>query len=67
MARTAAAIAGDTGGAYDYLHKSVQSFLTAGQLAQELTEAGLEEVQVHEMTFETVAICRGEKPRTTTA
>jgi demethylmenaquinone methyltransferase/2-methoxy-6-polyprenyl-1,4-benzoquinol methylase len=61
MTRTASAIAGEGGEAYDYLHKSVQSFLTARQLAQELADAGLADVQTRELTFGTVALCRGVK------
>jgi demethylmenaquinone methyltransferase/2-methoxy-6-polyprenyl-1,4-benzoquinol methylase len=63
MPRTASAIAGEGGEAYDYLHKSVQSFLTAGQLAQALTAAGLADVRKRELTFGTVALCRGVKRR----
>ncbi len=61
MPRTASAIAGAGGDAYDYLHKSVQSFLTARQVAQELALAGLTQVTTREMTFGTVALCRGIK------
>ena len=61
MTHTASAIAGAGGEAYDYLHKSVQSFLTARQVAQELALAGLTDVQTREMTFGTVALCRGLK------
>ena len=63
MPRTASAIAGEGGEAYDYLHKSVQSFLTASQVAQELVLAGLTDVQTRELTFGTVALCRGLKKR----
>ena len=49
-------------GAYDYLHKSVQSFMSARQVAQELARAGLVQVQTQEMTFGVVALCRGTKP-----
>jgi demethylmenaquinone methyltransferase/2-methoxy-6-polyprenyl-1,4-benzoquinol methylase len=63
MTHTASAIAGAGGEAYDYLHKSVQSFLTAQQVAQELADAGLADVQTREMTFGTVALCRGLKNR----
>jgi demethylmenaquinone methyltransferase/2-methoxy-6-polyprenyl-1,4-benzoquinol methylase len=63
MPRTASAIAGEGGEAYDYLHKSVQSFLTASQLAQALADAGLADVRIRELTFGTVALCRGVKNR----
>lgn len=63
MSRTASAIAADKGGAYDYLHNSVQSFLTARELADALADAGLSEVRTRRMTAGVVAICRGRKER----
>jgi len=57
----ASAIAGEGGGAYDYLHKSVQSFLTPEKVAQEMARAGLTRIEIREMTFGTIAICRGVK------
>jgi demethylmenaquinone methyltransferase/2-methoxy-6-polyprenyl-1,4-benzoquinol methylase len=63
MAHSASAIAGEGLGAYDYLHRSVQSFLSAGELAEAIRHAGFEDLQMRQMAFGIVASCLGVKNR----
>lgn len=56
MPRTATLIARDRSGAYRYLPKSVETFLTSEQLAAKATEAGFESITQKRMTFG-VCVC----------
>ena len=51
MPRTAAALAGDRVGAYEYLHRSVRSFLSPDQLTAALREAGFADATTRRLTF----------------
>ena len=62
MPRTAAAIARDRLGAYDYLHRSVAAFLTAEQLAGAIRRAGFADVLTRRLTFGIAALHRGHRP-----
>ena len=48
--------------AYTYLPESVQSFMTASDLADVMTETGLGEISVNKVALGTVAIISGTKP-----
>ena len=56
-----AILAGDRE-AYTYLPQSVQGFLSAGELASLMEEAGLHDVTVRKLGLGAVAIVSGEKP-----
>lgn len=56
MPRTATLIARDRSGAYRYLPKSVETFLTADQLAEQATSAGFADISQKRMTFG-VCVC----------
>jgi demethylmenaquinone methyltransferase / 2-methoxy-6-polyprenyl-1,4-benzoquinol methylase len=62
MVHTAGALAHDRHGAYDYLCKSVQSFLTSRELAEAIRRAGFVDVQTRGLTWHTVALHRGKRP-----
>ena len=62
MPRTAAAIARDRLGAYDYLHRSVAAFLTAEQLVGAIRRAGFADVLTRRLTFGIAALHRGHRP-----
>lgn len=62
MPRTAAAIAAERGGAYDYLHRSVRAFPPAQAIARELRRAGFAEVTTRRLTFGIAALHRGQRP-----
>ncbi|MEO1584681.1 MAG: bifunctional demethylmenaquinone methyltransferase/2-methoxy-6-polyprenyl-1,4-benzoquinol methylase UbiE [Planctomycetota bacterium] len=56
MPRTATLIARDRSGAYRYLPKSVETFLTAEQLAEQATAAGFTDIAQKRLTFG-VCVC----------
>ncbi|MEL7485067.1 MAG: bifunctional demethylmenaquinone methyltransferase/2-methoxy-6-polyprenyl-1,4-benzoquinol methylase UbiE [Planctomycetota bacterium] len=56
MPRTATLIARDTSGAYRYLPKSVETFLTSEQLAEKATTAGFGDIAQKRLTFG-VCVC----------
>lgn len=58
LPRSAAFIAGDRAGAYDYLQRSVRGFLTAGQLAEAIRRAGFPAVQTRRLTLGLVSVHR---------
>ncbi len=58
MPYTASLIAGDKSGAYHYLPRSVDAFLTADELAAALTHAGFRDVQQTPQTFGVATIHR---------
>ena len=62
MPRTAAAIAQDRAGAYDYLHRSVQAFLSAERLAHAIRQAGFADVTTRRLTFGISALHCGHRP-----
>jgi len=62
MPRTAAALARDGLGAYDYLHRSVRAFLTADQLADAIRRAGFADVSTRRLTLGIAALHRGNRP-----
>ena len=51
MPRTATLLAGDRSGAYKYLPRSVDTFITPDQMVQMISDAGFCEVSVSAMTF----------------
>jgi len=62
LPRTAAAIAHDRSGAYDYLRDSVKGFLTAEQLARSIGEAGFARVVTRRLTLGIAALHCGHRP-----
>lgn len=62
MPRTAAAIAADRCGAYDYLHESVKAFLTAEELARAIRRAGFAPVTTRRLTLGIAALHCGLRP-----
>ncbi len=62
MPRTATLISGDTSGAYYYLPKSVESFISPEQLGTMATDAGFVDVRYTPMTFGTVTITKAMVP-----
>ncbi len=62
MPRTATLIARDKSGAYRYLPKSVETFLTSEQLAAKATHAGFEGIAQKRMTFGVCVCTRAIKP-----
>ena len=62
LPRTAAAIARDRWGAYDYLRDSVKGFMTAEQLADAIRRAGFDPVATRRLTLGIAALHRGQKP-----
>ncbi|MEM7755814.1 MAG: bifunctional demethylmenaquinone methyltransferase/2-methoxy-6-polyprenyl-1,4-benzoquinol methylase UbiE [Planctomycetota bacterium] len=62
MPLTATLISGDRSGAYRYLPKSVETFLTRDTLVGLIEEAGLATVTVRSLTFGVCACYRGVKP-----
>lgn len=62
MPRTAAAIARDRFGAYDYLHRSVEAFWTAEQLADAIRRAGFADVRMRRLTLGIAALHCGHRP-----
>ena len=63
MPRTAALIARDRTGAYKYLPRSVDSFLSREQLVGLMEEACFADVVVRPLTFGIAVVYRGFKPR----
>ncbi len=63
MSRTASALARDRTGAYDYLHKSVQSFMSAGELAAAIAAAGFCQVRTRRLSFGVAALHTACLPR----
>jgi demethylmenaquinone methyltransferase/2-methoxy-6-polyprenyl-1,4-benzoquinol methylase len=59
MPRTAGAIARDPTGAYDYLVQSTESFLSAGELAEAMAQAGFTGVTTRRLTLGIAALHRG--------
>jgi len=62
MPRTAAAIAGDRAGAYEYLQSSVKAFWSAAELAGAMASAGLAEVRTRRLTLGIAALHGGRRP-----
>ncbi len=62
MPWTATLIARDRSGAYRYLPKSVETFLTSEQLAEQATEAGFTDIAQKRMTFGVCVCTRVVKP-----
>lgn len=62
MRRTAGAIAGGGGWAYDYLCDSVESFMTAAELDARMAAAGFADVTCRELAFGVAAVHVGTKP-----
>ena len=62
MPRTAAALARDREGAYDYLQRSVTGFLTAEKLADAIRQAGFEDVTTRRLTLGIAALHCGRRP-----
>lgn len=62
MPRTATLIAGDRSGAYRYLPRSINTFLTREAMAGAMREAGFGAIQMRPMTFGVCVCYRGEVP-----
>ena len=62
MPRTAAALARDRGGAYDYLQRSVQGFMTAEKLSDAIRETGFVDVTTRRLTLGIAAMHCGRRP-----
>ena len=62
MPRTATLLSGDRSGAYRYLPKSVESFLTRGELVGTINEAGFGQIRVKSLTFGICACYRAILP-----
>ena len=62
MSRTAGYLAGDRQGAYDYLHKSVQSFLSAAELADAIAGQGFVDVTTRPLALGLAAVHCGRRP-----
>ena len=63
MPLTATLLSGDRSGAYRYLPKSVETFLSRETLVGLMTDAGLVDVTVRSLTFGVCACYRAVKPR----
>jgi demethylmenaquinone methyltransferase/2-methoxy-6-polyprenyl-1,4-benzoquinol methylase len=63
MPRTATLISGDRSGAYRYLPKSVETFLTREQLLGLITSAGFTQAKATPLTMGICVCYRAEKPR----
>ncbi|MEL6796823.1 MAG: bifunctional demethylmenaquinone methyltransferase/2-methoxy-6-polyprenyl-1,4-benzoquinol methylase UbiE [Planctomycetota bacterium] len=61
MPRTATLIARDKSGAYRYLPKSVETFLTSEQLAEKATAVGFDEIARKRLTFGVCVCTRATK------
>jgi demethylmenaquinone methyltransferase / 2-methoxy-6-polyprenyl-1,4-benzoquinol methylase len=61
MPTTATWLSGDTTGAYKYLPKSVESFVSRDQMSAMLRDAGFVDVTQHPMTFGVAVVYRGYK------
>ena len=61
MPTTATWISGDRSGAYKYLPKSVESFMSREQMMTMLRDAGFSDVTQHPMTFGVAVVYRGYK------
>lgn len=61
MPRTAALIAGDRSGAYDYLPQSVNTFITRDQMIQMMQDAGLSDTCAKPLTLGICVAYRGVK------
>lgn len=59
MPLTASLLARDHSGAYRYLPRSVETFLTPGQLAQEMQRVGFDRTEHHPMTLGTCTLTIG--------
>jgi demethylmenaquinone methyltransferase/2-methoxy-6-polyprenyl-1,4-benzoquinol methylase len=62
MPLTATLIARDRSGAYRYLPRSVQTFLSAGQIAQLMQQQGFVSTQIKRLTFGVCAVTLGRLP-----
>lgn len=62
MPRTAALIARDRSGAYRYLPKSVNTFITRGQMLEMMENAGLRDTSHQALTLGIAVVYRGVKP-----
>ncbi len=63
MPRTAALIARDRSGAYDYLPQSVNTFISRQRMVELLGEAGFAQITVQPLTFGIAVLYRGVKVR----
>jgi demethylmenaquinone methyltransferase/2-methoxy-6-polyprenyl-1,4-benzoquinol methylase len=62
MPRTATLISGDTSGAYKYLPRSIDTFLTSDAMLRAIQEAGFEQVTMRPLTMGVCACFRGVAP-----
>lgn len=62
MPRTATLISGDTSGAYRYLPRSIDTFLTAQAMAEAIRAAGFERVEMRPLTMGVCVCYRGDVP-----
>jgi demethylmenaquinone methyltransferase / 2-methoxy-6-polyprenyl-1,4-benzoquinol methylase len=62
MPTTATLIARDKSGAYKYLPKSIETFISRERMVQLLSDAGFESIEQHPMTFGVCVCYRGIKP-----
>lgn len=60
MPRTATLISRDKSGAYKYLPRSVQTFLTRDEMVSTIESAGFESVKAHPLTFGVCVCYRGQ-------
>jgi len=61
MPRTATLISGDKTGAYKYLPKSIETFISRDKMTQLLADAGFGSIEQHPMTFGVCVAYRGVK------
>lgn len=66
MPRTASWIARDRSGAYRYLPRSVETFLTREAMTERMQQAGFREIAQHPMTFGVCVCYRGVVPQPAT-
>ncbi|MCA9294263.1 MAG: bifunctional demethylmenaquinone methyltransferase/2-methoxy-6-polyprenyl-1,4-benzoquinol methylase UbiE [Phycisphaerales bacterium] len=62
MPITASLISRDKAGAYKYLPRSIETFLTSEALASAMVEAGFQDPQIKRLTLGVCACVRGDKP-----
>ena len=61
MTRTATLISGDRSGAYRYLPRSVQTFLTRAQMCELMTRTGFTNIRSKALTLGIAVVYRGER------
>lgn len=62
MPRTATFISRDTSGAYKYLPRSIETFLSREAMQEALIDVGFERVHLQSMTLGVCIVCRGDAP-----